>query len=175
VKWKDLTSRHNSWVSQVKNSSEWKKAVDNYEAKLVRETVLKMRQKSKKEAQTIKKKPVQIEKKTSPRKRSPNPKQIKEEIEEELAQIMKSKPKKRKAPAPKKSETTKKQKAKSAEEEEYTVEAILDHQITSSSVIKYLIKWEGYESEMNTWEPEENLSNCPELLKRYKEKCDITM
>ena len=32
---------------------------------------------------------------------------------------------------------------------------------------EYLVKWLGYNPEHNTWEPEANLSNCPELIKKY--------
>ena len=30
---------------------------------------------------------------------------------------------------------------------------------------EYLIKWKGYNEQ--TWEPEENLKNCPDILKNY--------
>ena len=50
---------------------------------------------------------------------------------------------------------------------EYEVEAIVGHKI-SKSVIKYKIKWTGYDS--TTWEPEENLTNCLELLNSYKSR-----
>eukprot|EP01112_Ceratiomyxa_fruticulosa_P023317 TRINITY_DN8856_c0_g2_i2.p1 TRINITY_DN8856_c0_g2~~TRINITY_DN8856_c0_g2_i2.p1 ORF type:complete len:207 (-),score=45.19 TRINITY_DN8856_c0_g2_i2:60-680(-) len=53
------------------------------------------------------------------------------------------------------------------EEEEYTVEKILDSKITSEGK-KYLVKWEGYSEKDNSWEPRENLSNCPALLKKFE-------
>jgi hypothetical protein len=40
------------------------------------------------------------------------------------------------------------------EEPEFNVEMILDHQ-NRAGMVKYHIKWEGYDSDMNTWEPEE--------------------
>ncbi len=186
VKWKGCSSRANRWVGKWGKPSEWKKAVDDFEAKAVREEVLKERQKTKKESpiRAIR----EISPKKSPQKKSKqvletpptpeispqkNSEQVMEEIEEELAKIVKAKPKKRKSTRVKKV-AAKKQQLVSNEEQEFTVEAILDHQITSSSVIKYLIKWDGYDSEMNTWEPEENLSNCPKLLQTYKEKWDIS-
>ena len=49
--------------------------------------------------------------------------------------------------------------------DEYEVEAIVGHKI-SKGLIKYKIKWTGYDS--TTWEPEENLTNCLELLNSYK-------
>jgi len=51
-------------------------------------------------------------------------------------------------------------------EVEYEVEAILDHKGTKSK--HFLVKWKGYPSEDNTWEPEVNLQNCHELLMQYK-------
>ena len=55
---------------------------------------------------------------------------------------------------------------------EYEVERILLHR-DKHPVHKYkvkrefLIKWLGYGPEHNTWEPQANLSNCPELLSAY--------
>lgn len=41
---------------------------------------------------------------------------------------------------------------KMADEEEYQVEQILDHTVKDGKHL-YLIKWEGYDSDDNTWEP----------------------
>merc|ERR1712226_1156280 len=64
--------------------------------------------------------------------------------------------------------------SKMAEEEEYVVEKILDKRITAGK-IQYLIRWEGYGEEENTWEPKENL-DCADLMKKFeadwKEKKD---
>lgn len=54
------------------------------------------------------------------------------------------------------------------EEEEFTVERILDKRIRNSKV-EYLIKWEGYPDTENTWEPQENL-DCPDIISAYEEK-----
>lgn len=56
--------------------------------------------------------------------------------------------------------------------EEYEVETILSHRDrsvpNSSRVIReYLIKWQGYSHEHNTWEPSANLQNCPDVLNSY--------
>ena len=52
---------------------------------------------------------------------------------------------------------------------EYEVEAIISHR-KSGKGRAFLVKWKGYSSSENTWEPERNLSNAKELLKRYKER-----
>jgi hypothetical protein len=50
--------------------------------------------------------------------------------------------------------------------EEYIVEAILDNRRRGNKW-SYLIKWEGYGPEHNSWEPEENLENLKDLIKKY--------
>lgn len=52
-------------------------------------------------------------------------------------------------------------------EEEYEVEAILCHKGTKKNR-RYYIKWLGYPSSKNTWEPEDALQNTQELLDDYK-------
>ncbi|KAK6750770.1 hypothetical protein RB195_002625 [Necator americanus] len=41
---------------------------------------------------------------------------------------------------------------------------------STHSKFVYLVKWVGYEESENTWEPEENLVDCTELLTIYKQK-----
>ena len=52
------------------------------------------------------------------------------------------------------------------EQEEWVVEDILDHQGEGDKV-KYLVKWEDWPAEYNTWEPPENLANAQRLLQSY--------
>jgi len=56
------------------------------------------------------------------------------------------------------------------EEEEFTVEKILDKRVRNSKV-EYLIKWEGYPDTENTWEPQENL-DCPDIISNYEDKAE---
>ena len=50
--------------------------------------------------------------------------------------------------------------------DEYEAEAILDFKRIRGRPY-YLIKWNGYADEENTWEPDTNLTNCRELIHRF--------
>lgn len=56
------------------------------------------------------------------------------------------------------------------EEEEFSVEKILDKRVRNSKV-EYLIKWEGYPDTENTWEPQDNL-DCPDIISAYEDKSE---
>lgn len=51
-------------------------------------------------------------------------------------------------------------------EEEFEVEAILDSRLHYRK-LQYLVKWLGYPSSENSWEPSSSLTNCPEKLSRF--------
>ncbi|XP_054260104.1 uncharacterized protein LOC128984764 isoform X3 [Macrosteles quadrilineatus] len=56
------------------------------------------------------------------------------------------------------------------EEEEFVVEKIVSRRYNiKKKHYEYLLKWEGYPSEQNTWEPAENLGTCQHLLKAFEE------
>lgn len=51
-------------------------------------------------------------------------------------------------------------------EEDYEVEDIVNHK-TERGKTSFLIRWKGWASEHDTWEPESTLS-CPEIVEKYK-------
>jgi len=58
----------------------------------------------------------------------------------------------------------------------YTVESLLDHMIVRKGrgkIYKFLVKWQGYGEEHNTWEPESNLIGCGEEVREYKALKDL--
>ncbi|MBW0478437.1 hypothetical protein O181_018152 [Austropuccinia psidii MF-1] len=54
------------------------------------------------------------------------------------------------------------------EEEEGEVSQILDSKLKRGK-LWYYVEWKGFsqDSEISTWEPAENLKNCPELVKDF--------
>ena len=55
---------------------------------------------------------------------------------------------------------------------EYSVESILGHRDVGAgkrAKRQYLVKWQGYGPEHNSWEPVANLTNCDDALKAYWE------
>jgi hypothetical protein len=58
-------------------------------------------------------------------------------------------------------------------DEEYEVEAILDHRDGGKRKRKYLVAWKGYGPEHNQWLPKCALSNCKRLLRAYKTRAGL--
>lgn len=54
-------------------------------------------------------------------------------------------------------------------EDEYVVERIVSRRYNiRKKAYEYLLKWEGYPDDQNTWEPAENLADCKHLLENFE-------
>lgn len=54
--------------------------------------------------------------------------------------------------------------------QEFMVEKVVARRFNQKKrVFEYLLKWEGYPPEQNTWEPADNMSACVHLIKQYEE------
>src|SRR5690606_33825695 len=56
------------------------------------------------------------------------------------------------------------------DEKVFEIEAIIDHR-REGSVVEYLVKWKGYDSSHNTWEPYENFVD-PSAIDKYWKRRD---
>jgi len=59
--------------------------------------------------------------------------------------------------------------AKKEEEVEDEVESIIAKRIINGE-LKYRVKWKNYDSSENTWEPEENLHGCRDMLHHFQKQ-----
>ena len=57
---------------------------------------------------------------------------------------------------------------------EYTVEEIVKHRFVPDGrkkpALEFLVRWQGYGQINDSWEPDENLSYCEKLVKKFKKK-----
>lgn len=92
-----------------------------------------------------------------------------EQKDVEVVEIMENDPPA--AVKPKKQQTEPLAVADTVDEEmgdvEYIVERILDKKL-DNGVIKYLVKWQGYPMEDNSWEPVENLFDCDKAMRAFE-------
>ncbi|CAJ0552868.1 Ff.00g009460.m01.CDS01 [Fusarium sp. VM40] len=67
--------------------------------------------------------------------------------------------------------TTKRQVTSPDSDTEWEVEEIVESRIdTTTKKQVYLVKWKGYSSKHNTWEPRKNLGNCLKLVRKFEER-----
>ncbi|XP_034190669.1 uncharacterized protein LOC117608970 [Osmia lignaria lignaria] len=57
------------------------------------------------------------------------------------------------------------------DQKEFEVEKIIEVQYKKNKTREFLIRWKGFTSADDTWEPEENL-NCPELIAKFMQKVE---
>jgi hypothetical protein len=57
--------------------------------------------------------------------------------------------------------------------EEFVVEKIIAHRHEKTGTLKYLVRWEGYGPQFDTWEPKTNLKNAPRILAEYRKTHDL--
>ena len=57
-------------------------------------------------------------------------------------------------------------------EDLFIVEKILKKKRTEDGELRYLVKWDGYAEEENTWEPPESFSGCPQVLEDFERKVE---
>lgn len=50
---------------------------------------------------------------------------------------------------------------------DFVVEKILSKREENGKT-EYYLKWQGYSDEHNTWEPANNLNNCPQLIEKFE-------
>jgi len=54
--------------------------------------------------------------------------------------------------------------------QEFVVERVVARRFNQKKKqFEYLLKWEGYPPEQNTWEPADNMSACTHLIKQYED------
>lgn len=57
------------------------------------------------------------------------------------------------------------------ENEDFEVEKIVDVYVHRNNKREFLIRWKGYSSKSDTWEPEEHL-DCKDLIEKFMGKVD---
>jgi hypothetical protein len=52
--------------------------------------------------------------------------------------------------------------------EHYVVERIMEEMLAEDGIVWYLIRWEGYEPEGDTWEPYEHIKQCTDIIANWE-------
>ncbi|XP_003487128.1 chromobox protein homolog 5-like [Bombus vosnesenskii] len=67
--------------------------------------------------------------------------------------------------------TSDEEKSGKDDQKEFEVEKIIEVHFKKNKTREFLIRWKGFTSADDTWEPEENL-NCPELITKFMQKVE---
>ena len=63
--------------------------------------------------------------------------------------------------------------AKQPKNQVYLVERVVDKKQVGKRTM-YCVKWEGYKSDENTWEPAKNLANVKHLIQEYNSRAELS-
>jgi len=148
IKWKNYDNEEDNTWEPVSNIDGYKHLIDDFEKTLMADT--KVQEKTAND--------VEPEDSIKPKK-----KEKASEVEEvkksaEIKEDDVEAPKKKKEPKP----TKKEKKSAKVQEDVYIIESL-----TKKNGSKYLVKWENYPSDQNTWEPK---SSIPEFIIKYYEE-----
>lgn len=78
----------------------------------------------------------------------------------------------KRGPAKKAAKPGKKRGRKPKSEVEWEVEEVVAVRTTEAGTEEFYIKWKGYSSEENTWEPADNVGNCDKAVERFRKAQD---
>ena len=53
------------------------------------------------------------------------------------------------------------------------VENIISCRVATNGRISYLVRWKGFDADDDTWEPEEHLRGCKDLVLRFFKERDV--
>jgi hypothetical protein len=58
--------------------------------------------------------------------------------------------------------------AEEGDGEHYAVERIMEEMLAEDGIVWYLIRWEGYEPDGDTWEPYEHIKECTDIIASWE-------